>query len=586
MVFVKNLLQRGLCGLFLGLWSTPSHSVSVESITFQAKEDQVQILIKAPEKLDPHITENEKMHQLLLRFPKTDLDHIPINDESEGLLDHSFVDQSHPNSTTLVIFFKKDITVLSQGALTDGGAAGFQITMGPAGDKPAWGQATATPAEKIQPQQNAEKTVVAVDPFAFQTQEPIMPSKDVRYEEGTVNTTSLSVGPYVGGAMGLGSGSLKTHFDDGQGYVQNFRKQVTGYNLGGFVGYGIGIKNFVIAPEFFFNQDRLDGTRYGTTSKSKDFLEYTYGLVLRLGALLTPEALLSLRIGGVGTRMVHKGTDDGDFSKNLAGVLYGLGIETAIGSHTSLRLDFNHIDYQSFSQPSTLWPTRNLALKTNQILLGLSYQLQERFGPNSPLGIQEIPTGFYVGGGLTLSNFAVSRRYNNYIRWKEKLSVMTPMLLLQAGYGVQYGDLYAGLEIETALGNHHLSADNGDPYGDYTDLSIKIQPSVGIYVRPGFTFGHGNMLYGKFGILRSWFKKNAAVVGNDFYSASGVLRKRLGGISLGGGLEVFQSNSLSFRIEYAHEIYKKLSQVGADGGLEFFAPTNDKVSFSINYFPT
>ena len=154
--------------------------------------------------------------------------------------------------------------------------------------------------------------------------------------------------------------------------------------------------------------------------------------------------------------------------------------------------------------------------------------------------------------------------------------------MMHLGYGVQHGKYYYGAEIEASLGTRILR-ENFTQNGVAESYLLQMQPSVGVYLRPGIAFGHGNLLYAKLGVVTSYLKRTG-VSNNATAKFTGAERvgKNMVGVAVGVGLEAFASENLSFRGEYMFETYRKIS-IDRNNILEKFSPTNSKFQFAINY---
>lgn len=567
-----------------------------------------------------HVVENEYMHQVHIRLPKTHWDKVKIHDHGESAIYNYFVDQSHPKWTTLVLTLAPEVTVLDQDVIFRFhhnpafvlviGEPGHAVPYWGQGAEVHWGQNQITPTMGAAnaylgsganaTQANDEGTVVQKDPFSFETEKPTFDPTDV-YKAGTANFTDVGTGAYMGAQIVFASGRNKVTSTTGTNNSFSYNRNLDGFSGGGFVGYGKAFDRFYVGGEAFFHmayqggRTNVQSTAGGATFSYRDQTWYDYGLAFRIGAYVAPEALITFRIGAMGTTLQHKlsGNVNGlygvpqRYTQNMAGILYGFGIESAFNNHMSLRLDINHIDFQHFTKKLTIGgmvQNARMAAKMEQVLLGITYKFDDMYGPNSPTALGIIPTGLYIGSGIDFSTMSYNRHFTGGAgnTFSMKNSALTPMWSMHLGYGIQHGKNYYGMELSASLGSMMLK-ESYTQGGVAESFEIIIQPTFGLYLRPGIAFGHGNLLYAKFGAVSSYFKrKGSANNATAKFTSSETMRKHMVGIAFGGGLEAFVNDHLSFRGEYMYEMYRKL-EVAKNGIIEKFSPSNSRVTFAINY---
>jgi hypothetical protein len=582
---------------------------------------RIAITLTQPETLK--VIENDHTHQFFIRLPKVDWEDVALDPEFEQIVSNYFVDQSHPRWSTLVFSMDRDLTILKREVINNPGQdpifvlyLGQELGMRPLGDAGQLHMGAdlshvkeENPYEAQMNYVNSEKNIVQKNPFSFQTEKPLYLKKTARYKKGTTNYTDISRGPYMGVRAGYSASQTNMSMSTVSGqHSYDYQTAMTGINYGLFVGYGQNFDKFYAGAELFFDMNREQGRIGGYRPVrgpflSRSFYRYTYGGALRLGMYAGPESMVYMRLGGVGTRFENKsqGTLSGlltvkeKVKKGLAGYLYGFGMEIALDNHFSIRMDYDRITYQSFDQSSHIgWPDGangpghvKFGPKMDRYALGLSYKFNDSIGPNSPSGIYQIPTGFYLGTGLDMASTFNNRllvNENDGFRWSLKSGTLTPNWMMHMGYGVQYGRYYAGAEISATFGTKFLKEYrkfNGDS-GEYI---IRMQPTAGLYLRGGYTFGHANMVYLKSGLLLSSFDRSSRSDGGGFVERlSGIQRvkKSLIALAVGGGFETFVSDKVSVRNEVMHEMYQKFS--AKEGTiLEKFSLSTTRYQLTMNY---
>jgi opacity protein-like surface antigen len=577
---------------------------------------KIAITLSQPERLK--VVENERTHQFSIQLPKVNWQTVDIDPELEQIASSYFVDQSHPKWTTLVISMDRDLTILKREVINNPGQnplfvlylgqnTGMNSIRTASNDPSAihLGADLKEKAEKEDPLEqhmhyaNSEKTIIQKNPFSFQTEKPLYLKKTARYKKGTTNYTDISRGPYMAITSGFASGQ--------SGLVMSSPNTTTaqqpglnGFNYGFIVGYGENIDKFYAGLELFFDMNRQSGTSSGTDAalgafKTTTALKYSYGAALRLGMYAGPESMVYMRLGGIGSKFRHKSTDTaggrmafaGSATQGMSGFLYGFGMETALDNHFSVRMDYDRLTYQSFSKNLTNQlgaVSGKFSPRMDRYTLALSYKFNDSVGPNSPTGVYQIPAGFYLGTGLDMSNTSLNHSITApTLSWGMKSTTLTPMWMMHMGYGIQHGRYYYGMELSTTLGTKYIKETLNDQVNNAIQTAnSRFQPTAGLFLRGGYTFGHGNMVYLKSGMILSSFHRESQVQGTARLAGNVQGKKTLTGVGIGGGLETFVSQNVSIRNEVMHEIYKKFKLHSA-GVQEHFSPSLTRYQLSMNY---
>ena len=199
---------------------------------------------------------------------------------------------------------------------------------------------------------------------------------------------SLKDGFYFGGQIGYDS----YHIDYSGVNNLSGSSGKTGVNPIGFVGglftgYGKYFNNFYyLGGEIFVNDSAATSTTTsvipGIGSVSDEYnINESAGIALIPGLKLNNKSLFYLRLGYNWARMkiTEKGSDESKTSTYTAnvfntsqGFVFGLGLETLVSQNWSVRSEFNHTKYSSFTPAGSGFkfnPT------DNQFVLSLSYHL-------------------------------------------------------------------------------------------------------------------------------------------------------------------------------------------------------------------
>lgn len=187
----------------------------------------------------------------------------------------------------------------------------------------------------------------------------------------------LKDGFYVGGQVGYDSYRVRQSVDLGAGATANPVVNPTGFVGGLFLGYGQYMNNwFYLAGEIFGNYSGAEtswsGNIGGTAYSSKFEADNSeYGISLLPGVKLNDTSLGYIRLGWNWARLKASETTTTSTSETntQSGFNYGLGIETLVYDNWSVRTEYSHTNYNSFS---TDFGTK-FSPSDNQFMLGLIY---------------------------------------------------------------------------------------------------------------------------------------------------------------------------------------------------------------------
>lgn len=201
----------------------------------------------------------------------------------------------------------------------------------------------------------------------------------------------LKDGFYVGAQVGYDSYKATNSFNvtDASGTVNangSITTNATGWAGGLFAGYGQYFQDaYYLAAEILVNTSGASQSNnftvttsgVGGSATSKFSANTSWGIRILPGIKLNTSTLLYIPLGwmdaslkGTTTLSNIGGTLTASTSKSgyQGGFVYGLGFETAVYENFSLRGEYTHTNYNSFSSGGVKWSPYD-----NQVMLGLSY---------------------------------------------------------------------------------------------------------------------------------------------------------------------------------------------------------------------
>ncbi|HVE43747.1 MAG TPA: outer membrane beta-barrel protein [Gammaproteobacteria bacterium] len=197
---------------------------------------------------------------------------------------------------------------------------------------------------------------------------------------------SLADGFYVGAQVGYDAFRIRQTLSGGGTF--SAVGSLTGWEGGLFVGYGRYLTDlFYLGGELLGNYNGSSQTvlsmadNDGDAASGKLKAKGTWGLSLLPGIKINQETLGYLRLGYDWTNFQANGsvtsssvTSSYSKSKTQGGWDMGLGLETLICDNWSVRTEYNHIWYSSFST-STPLGSANTSPSDNQFNVGLVYHI-------------------------------------------------------------------------------------------------------------------------------------------------------------------------------------------------------------------
>ncbi len=195
----------------------------------------------------------------------------------------------------------------------------------------------------------------------------LLPAAAIALLSATAAAAAPFNGPYVGAAIGMDNYEIQAHdfIYEGTNF-DGLSANGPAVSLYGGYDYAFGPKGFV-GIEAALDLSGAEFSVSDSESAAKLKAKESYSLAGRLGGMINESTGLYGRLGWVNTKF--KSTD-GDYSDsgNESGWLYGFGIETALKTSTTLRAEYNIVDYGDVGADKVL------TAKNGQFKVGLSYR--------------------------------------------------------------------------------------------------------------------------------------------------------------------------------------------------------------------
>lgn len=203
------------------------------------------------------------------------------------------------------------------------------------------------------------------NPGAYQTQ------SSTCYNSGNNRANMLKDGIYVGVGAGYDSYRVRASVNANDGLGDNIQSNTTvnpaGFMGGVFLGWGRYLTNyFYLGGELFGDFSKATVSENDTFTDPDTTIVYTgkisskgaFGINFHPGFALTPSTLLFVRLGyirgGFRTQETSTGLSINNNSTNwVNGFDYGIGVETSLCDNFSLRSEFTHSNFKSFTINST-----------------------------------------------------------------------------------------------------------------------------------------------------------------------------------------------------------------------------------------
>ena len=178
--------------------------------------------------------------------------------------------------------------------------------------------------------------------------------------------------------------------------------------------------------------------------------------------------------------------------------------------------------------------------------------------------------GFYAGGQVghdSLSTWSTGPR-ENATTLTANFGDLGYTGGIFGGYGLQFGKLYLGGELEAELGKTH---NDHEREGGGQSFSVERQWSYGASVRAGYVVNDTALLYGRVGVVETRFQADFAKGNNSLSSQYDET-----GFRFGGGMEIPVSEAFIARFDYTHTSYPEFSMaVPPNGDINRFQPKED-----------
>jgi hypothetical protein len=389
--------------------------------------------------------------------------------------------------------------------------------------------------------------------------------------------TDEGLGGFYVGAQ-VGHGNINTALDGPRGA---FGRNTTefgddGFTGGVFAGYGVLVGDFYVGGEVDFEDSEaawshITNNRLFTVNKSNSF-----GVSARVGYELQNHSLLYGRFGIVGTEFETFYRQPGGtrtMDERELGMRFGGGAETPITSNLFARMEYTYTAYEDF-EISGAGATDNFANSESIAKFGLAY----RFGGGVDIDTQPADfSGFYAGvqGGHGAIN---SRNQGTRVSGPVTISRSGHGATggVFAGYGETLDDFYIGGEVEADFSSTNWNIER-NPTGRV--YSVEKEMTYGGGLRLGYVLNDTALIYARAGYVWSEFDTDYLHIGpNNFVSPEDTV----GGVRLGGGVEMAADDDLFFRLDYTHTDYDSY-QVNYISGVDSFDNSENLFRIGFGY---
>jgi hypothetical protein len=352
-----------------------------------------------------------------------------------------------------------------------------------------------------------------------------------------------------------------------------------GWSNGVFAGYGVYVGDWYLALEGDVSKGsggwdhaHVPGERIFSVSRGWD-----YGLSGIIGRSFKGGNMLYGKAGVVAARFMteyqlrQKGTQD---QRTEPGIRVGVGASAPITRQLSVRIEHIYSAFNSYEIDCCIDPPPPRGTPdnfTNDEVM-TSFGLVYTFGgvPGAMTSANIDYRGFYVGGQVghdALSTWATGPRDTGTTLTADfgDLGYTGGVF---GGYGVQFGNVYLGGELEAGLGKTH---GDHEREGGGRSFSAEKQWSYGASLRGGFVINNTALLYARVGVVQTRFQVDFSRGMNSltaYYNETG--------LRFGGGMEFPVSDDFIVRLDYTHTSYPQFSQVTPPAGeVEQYRPKDD-----------
>ena len=253
----------------------------------------------------------------------------------------------------------------------------------------------------------------------------------------------------------------------------------------------------------------------------------------------------------------------------MHGLGLGLGYARMISPHTSMRLEFNHVNYQQIKTPSIDWEHN---LQENIFTVGVSHHFY-RFNASPEREVAPaLNLGIYAGAGLGLSAYRGDMLYTLTLDNAKQYHIINGENGLVGSAQLGYGNIfdvrtYLAFELQTT----YNTAKSHEVIGGDNTISMSEKEGVQLSVLPGYMMNNHSLIMGQVGMNFTVFERPAPVLTDTASGPRGdqgpEFSKWKSGLVLGLGYQTAISESLSIRGLYSHRFYERIrnTEYDADG---------------------
>jgi opacity protein-like surface antigen len=364
----------------------------------------------------------------------------------------------------------------------------------------------------------------------------------------------------------------------GGGGVDNLVVDFGGLGLlgGGFVGYRVPFGSLELGAEL----DADFGGASWRDEGERDFgVERRIGLGLSatLGTRLANGVRLYAKAGPVATEYdsdYTRGADSEQDTEFRLGLRGGVGAEVPLSGAWSARLEYLVTASEDYDF-GTQNPQDNFANFENTARLGLVYSFGAEPRPEAQTDPEAL-TGAYVGvqgghGALLAENSGLRGGGTPTVTDRGSLGLTGGVF---AGYGARFGDFWLGGEVEAEVSGATVNLER-DPLG--REISMQKVATVGAAARVGYLVSDSVLLYGRAGLVNSWFDTDYATGGGSVSETDSQ-----SGVRFGGGVEFTLTENTTMRLDYTRTEYESFD-VDYGTGVDSFDPSENLFRVGVAY---
>jgi opacity protein-like surface antigen len=596
-LFPNNLAATSLNALFKNssnlegsknlVAGTGISALPVKSINFEAQEEDTYVTIRLSKPVQIPVIDNIYTHQVIISLPKVDWNKIAVPLNAAGLIKEYRVDQSLPDRTNLILSVDKDAGVIGKKLLAGGVQQGatFTIALSKENAKvPAW---------------LSEVTTENLSYSDAEKEQGILDTRALKYRGGVLEYTNIGEGFYLTGLGGVLTG-LNVTSSSTQTTKTNLSPGLRGLVGYGGMGYGVQLDRTYFGLELLLGHQGLLGQNQYTQGSNVASLQtrtgFSWMVAGRAGYNISPVSLLYAKLGVATSKVKIDGHGgDGRFLYNgkkelhRAGFLLGAGLEAAINDQLTGRIETYQTTYQPFKASSPSGTSGKFHPRVQEMLVGVSWKPSPMGGPATTDYYEDsVASGIYVGGEGGLAS-ADNRREvtgtqgNNY---KSTTTVIEPVWGLYGGYAHNIGRFYVAGEGQVAFNQTKFNESRSINNAPAESFENFLRWSFAATGRFGYIFNHGVIGYARAGVVASRFSHTGTNNGvpSILSAPKKSAGKTLGGVRIGGGLEIFIDPQLSVRGDYTMDLYALPIHIsGNDSSKEKVFATRNEFKLGLAY---